>query len=65
MKGIVKFYSLVKGAGVIVGEDHKEYSFKMGEIVGTGLRRLTENQSVNFTPVDLKATQIIAQGENK
>lgn len=61
MKGIVKFYSLVKGAGVLIGEDHKEYSFKMMEIVGSGLRKLSENQVVSFTPVDLKATQIIAE----
>lgn len=65
MKGIVKFYSLVKGAGVIVGEDHREYTFKMGEIVGSGLRKLAENQSVDFTPVEYKATQIIKQGESK
>lgn len=65
MKGIVKFYSLVKGAGVIVGEDHKEYNFKMVDISGTGLRRLNENQVVEFTPKELKATQIITEGENQ
>lgn len=58
MNGIVKFYSLVKGAGVIVGEDNKEYSFKMADILGTGLRRLAENQPVTFTPSEFKATQI-------
>lgn len=58
MKGFVKFYSLVKGAGVIVGEDHKEYSFKMADITGIGLRRLAENQPVSFTPVEFKATLI-------
>lgn len=63
MKGIVKFYSLVKGAGVIVGEDRKEYSFKMADITGAGLRRLSENQSVSFIPVDFKATQIKAEGD--
>lgn len=65
MKGIVKYYSLVKGAGLIIGEDRKEYPFKMVEIAGTGLRRLAENQSVTFTPLNFKATQIIAEGENK
>jgi|GEM_PF-3426669 len=65
MKGIVKFYSLVKGAGVIVGEDHKEYSFKMLDISGVGLRRLNENQVVEFTPKELKATQIITEGVNQ
>jgi len=65
MKGIVKFYSLVKGAGVIVGEDHKEYSFKMIDITGTGLRRLAENQAVSFTPSSFKATLIVAEGEAK
>jgi cold shock CspA family protein len=64
MKGIVKFYSLVKGAGVIVGEDHKEYSFKMADISGNGLRRLNESQVVEFTPNELKATQIITEGVN-
>lgn len=65
MKGIVKFYSLVKGAGVIVGEDHKEYTFKMADISGTGLRRLNENQVVEFTLKELKATQIITEGVNQ
>jgi len=65
MKGIVKFYSLVKGAGVIVGEDHKEYSFKMADISGAGLRRLNENQVVEFTPKELKAIQIITEGVNQ
>lgn len=65
MKGIVKFYSLVKGAGVIFGEDQKEYSFKMADIVGSGLRRLGENQVVEFTPKEFKATQIITEGENQ
>lgn len=65
MKGIVKFYSLVKGAGVIVGEDHKEYSFKMADISGSGLRRLNENQVVEFTPKELKAIQIITEGVNQ
>jgi len=64
MKGIVKFYSLVKGAGVIIGEDQKEYSFKMVDIVGNGLRRLNENQVVKFTPKEFKATEIITEGEN-
>ncbi|HAM62455.1 MAG: hypothetical protein A2Y20_03770 [Firmicutes bacterium GWF2_51_9] len=64
MRGIVKFYSLVKGAGVIVADDHKEYPFKMADIVGVGLRRLSENQAVEFTPKDFKATQIVAPGEN-
>lgn len=62
MKGIVKFYSVVKGAGVIVGEDRKEYTFKMADILGTGLRRLNEQQPVTFVPVDFKATGIEAQG---
>jgi cold shock CspA family protein len=65
MKGIVKFYSLVKGAGVIVGEDRKEYTFKMADITGAGLRRLSENQAITFIPVDFKATQVAAEGENK
>jgi len=65
MNGIVKFYSLVKGAGVIVGEDCKEYTFKMIDINGTGLRRLSENQNITFTPKELKATLIIAHGENQ
>lgn len=65
MRGIVKFYSLVKGAGIIVGEDHKEYTFKMADISGTGLRRLSENQVVTFTPKEFKATLVVAQGENQ
>ncbi len=65
MKGIVKFYSLVKGAGVIVGEDHKEYTFKMADITGTGLRRLAENQSISFTPSEFKATLIVAEEASK
>ena len=63
MKGIVKFYSLVKGAGVIIGEDQKEYPFKMVDISGSGLRRLSENQAVEFTPKEFKATQIITEWE--
>ena len=65
MKGIVKFYSLVKGAGVIVGQDHKEYTFKMTDITGVGLRRLHENQPVSFTPSGLKASLIIAEEASK
>lgn len=65
MKGIVKFYSLVKGAGVIVGEDHKEYSFKMADISGTGLRRLAENQPVTFTPNEHKASLISPEEASK
>lgn len=58
MKGIVKFYSLAKGTGVIIGEDRKEYTVKLFSITGTGLRRLTEKQEVTFTPDGLKATEV-------
>jgi cold shock CspA family protein len=65
MKGIVKFYSLAKGTGVIVGEDRKEYIVKLFGIVGTGLRRLSENEAVTFTPDGSKATQVQPIGEVK
>lgn len=64
MKGIVKFYSLAKGTGVIVGEDHKEYTVKLFGIVGTGLRRLSEKQEVIFTPDGLKAIEVQPIGGN-
>ena len=65
MRGTVKLYSLVKGAGVIIGEDNKEYSVKLVDIVGTGLRRLHEFEVVKFTPEGLKAKEVITvKGEN-
>lgn len=48
MKGKVKLYSLVKGEGVILGEDSKEYRVKMAGIKGTGMKRLSEGQEVEF-----------------
>jgi len=63
MKGIVKFYSLAKGTGLIIGEDRKEYTVKLVGIVGTGLRRLFEKQVVTFTPVGSKATEVQPTGE--
>ncbi|MCT4593912.1 MAG: cold shock domain-containing protein [Anaeromicrobium sp.] len=49
MKGTVKLYSLVKGEGIIIGEDSKEYKVKMAGIKGTGMRKLSEGQRVEFT----------------
>lgn len=58
MRGTVKLYSLVKGAGVIIGEDNKEYSVKLADIVGNGLRRLHEFEVVEFTVDGLKAKEV-------
>lgn len=58
MRGTVKLYSLVKGAGIIIGEDKKEYSVKLADIEGTGLRRLHESEIVNFTADGLKAKKV-------
>ena len=52
MKGTVMLYSIVKGRGVIIGEDQKEYQVKLEGIKGTGLRRLTEGQYVQFETKD-------------
>jgi len=65
MNGIVKFYSLAKGTGVIVGEDRKEYIVKLFGIVGTGLRRLSEHEAVTFTPDGSKALEVRSIGEAK
>lgn len=46
--GTVKFYSVVKGTGLIVGDDNREYTVKMNNIKGTGLRKLLEGQKVQF-----------------
>lgn len=48
MKGTVKLYSIVKGEGVITGEDGKEYRVKLAGIKGTGMRKLSEGQNVEF-----------------
>lgn len=58
MKGKVKLYSLVKGSGIILGDDNKEYQVKLNDIVGTGLRRLIENDEVEFTVEELKAKEV-------
>ncbi len=58
MKGKVKLYSLVKGTGVIIGEDKREYSVKLVDIVGHGLRRLSEGDVVTFEADGLKAKQV-------
>jgi len=58
MQGTVKLYSLVKGSGVINGEDGKEYKVKMDGIKGTGLKKLSEGQSVSFEAEGGKATEV-------
>lgn len=62
LKGTVKLYSIVKGAGVIVGEDNKEYSVKINGIKGTGFKKLSEGQKVEFevkeSPKGLSAVEV-------
>jgi CspA family cold shock protein len=62
MIGTVLFYSIVKGQGVIEGEDHKEYKVKLEGIKGTGLRRLNEGQRVQFeiknSPKGMSAVEV-------
>lgn len=58
MRGKVKLYSLVKGSGIIVGEDKKEYTVKLDGILGNGLRRLNENDIVEFVVDGLKAKEV-------
>lgn len=62
LKGTVKLYSIVKGAGVIIGEDKKEYSVKIDGIKGTGFKKLSEGQKVEFEakegPKGLKAVEV-------
>lgn len=61
--GTVKLYSLVKGEGIIIGDDDKrEYKVKLADIKGTGMRKLSEGQKVNFeakeSPKGLKAIEV-------
>lgn len=64
MRGIVKLYSLVKGSGIIIGEDKREYIVKLDSIVGTGLRRLHENDVVEFKQEGTKAKDVnVLKGE--
>ena len=61
--GVVKLYSLVKGEGIIIGDDDKrEYKVKMVDIKGTGMRKLSEGQKVNFetkeSPKGWKAVEV-------
>lgn len=58
MKGTVKFYSLVKGSGMIVGSDKKEYKVKMDGIKGTGFKKLSEGQQVDFEADGGKAIEV-------
>ncbi len=58
MKGTVKLYSLVRGSGIITGDDGKEYQVKMSGIKGVGMKRLSEGQKVTFEFEGLKAIDV-------
>ncbi|MCT4566528.1 MAG: cold shock domain-containing protein [Maledivibacter sp.] len=60
--GIVKLYSIVKGEGIISGDDKKEYKVKLADIKGTGMRKLAQGQKVQFevkeSPKGAKAVEV-------
>lgn len=61
--GIVKLYSIVKGEGIIVADDDgREYKVKLADIKGTGMRKLSEGQKVQFevkeSPKGAKAVEV-------
>lgn len=52
MNGKVKWFNNRRGHGFIMGSDGREYFVHYTNILKTGYKVLSENQQVEFTPVE-------------
>lgn len=52
VKGTVKWFNDEKGFGFIAGNNGQDYFVHWSDIVSTGFKKLTEEQEVDFEPVN-------------